>query len=171
MQSSHLKKRKFTYNYDRYICFYKIFISINREEKKKIRHKQIAQNILKIIWKSAHVVYLFPRILICIRYTFFPRFHLGGVSNWETFQSKRVKKQLWRIMKFIVPIFNQQYTRTESHHPRSEPSFKRATIFHSAVVISFCIIADICRVNSVIGWKPNCFKADYFMLSSRITIK
>lgn len=46
-------------------------------------------------------------------------------------------------MKFIVPIFNQQYTRTESRHPRSEPSFKRAAIFHSAVVISFCIIAGL----------------------------
>lgn len=66
-----------------------IFVSIkfsfqSIEKRKKKKKKNSAQtNCTKYINNNLkiHVVYLFARILICIRYTFFPRFHLGSVSN------------------------------------------------------------------------------------------
>lgn len=124
------------HNYDRYICFYKIFISINREEEKKKKKNSAQTNCTKYINNNLkiHVVYLFARILICIRYTFFPRFHLGGVSNWETFQLTGEKTT---VADNEIYCSNFQSTIYAHRIVPSPSRFKRAAIFHSAVVISF----------------------------------
>lgn len=116
-----------------------IFISIkfsSQSIEKRKKENSAQTNCTKYINNNLkiHVVYLFARILICIRYTFFPRFHLGGVSNWETFQLTGEKTT---VADNEIYCSNFQSTIYAHRIVPSPSRFKRAAIFHSAVVIFF----------------------------------